>query len=38
MLPRESPPAGGGEVLVYQTDDGQVKLQVPLENETLWLT
>ncbi len=26
------------ELLVYQTDDGQVKLEVRLENETVWLT
>jgi hypothetical protein len=28
----------GGELLVYQTDDGRVKLEVRLENETIWLT
>lgn len=27
-----------GELLVYQTEDGQVKLDVRLENESLWLT
>ncbi len=27
-----------GELLVYQTDDGQVKLDVRLENESLWLS
>ena len=27
-----------GELLVYQTDDGRVKLDVRLENETVWLT
>ena len=27
-----------GEFLVYQTDDGRVKLDVRLEHETLWLT
>ena len=27
-----------GEFLIYQTDDGQVKLDVRLENETIWLT
>jgi hypothetical protein len=27
-----------GEILVYQTDDGRVKLDVRLENETVWLT
>jgi hypothetical protein len=28
----------GGEILIYQTDDGEVKLDVRLESETLWLT
>jgi len=27
-----------GEFLVYQTDDGRLKLDVRLENETVWLT
>jgi hypothetical protein len=27
-----------GEVLVYQTDDGRIKLDVRLEDETVWLT
>jgi len=27
-----------GEFLVYQTDDGRIKLDVRLEHETLWLT
>jgi hypothetical protein len=27
-----------GEVLVYQTDDGKIKLDVRLEDETVWLT
>ena len=26
-----------GEILVYQTDDGKVKFEVRLKNETLWL-
>lgn len=29
---------GKGELLVYQTDDGRMKLEVRLENETVWLT
>ncbi len=29
---------GGGEVLIYQTDDGSVKLDVRLINETIWMT
>ena len=27
-----------GELLIYQTEDGRVKLQVRLEQETVWLT
>lgn len=27
-----------GEFLVYQTEDGRIKLEVRLENETVWLT
>ena len=29
---------GKGEFLVYRTEDGRLKLEVRLENETLWLT
>ena len=29
---------GKGEIVVYQTHDGQVKLDVRLERETLWMT
>ena len=28
----------GGEFLLYQTEAGQVKLEVRLQNETVWLT
>ena len=27
-----------GEILIYKTDSGHVKLDVRLENETIWLT
>ena len=27
-----------GEVLLYQSDDGSVRLDVRLEDETVWLT
>jgi predicted metal-dependent hydrolase len=27
-----------GELLVYRSEDGQIKLEVRLENETVWLT
>jgi len=26
------------EILLYQTEDGQTKVEVRLENETVWLT
>ena len=26
------------EILIYQTEDGQVKIETHLENETVWLT
>jgi len=26
------------QILLYQSDDGQLKIQVRLENETVWLT
>lgn len=29
---------GRGEVILYQTEDGQTQLDVKLENETVWLT
>ena len=31
-------PAKPGEFLFYQTDDGQTRIQVRLEGETVWLT
>jgi hypothetical protein len=34
MLPEKS----NSEILLYQTEDGQLKIQVRLENETVWLT
>ena len=27
-----------GEVIMYQTDEGQTQLDVRLENDTIWLT
>ncbi len=26
------------EILIYQTEDGQTKIDVRMENETVWLT
>ena len=34
LAPRES----GGEFLLYQTEDGQVRFDVHLQDETVWLT
>lgn len=34
MLPEKS----NGELLLFQTDDGQLKIQVRLEKDTVWLT
>jgi hypothetical protein len=34
LAPRES----GGEFLLYQTEDGRIKLDVRLQDETVWLT
>ena len=34
MLPEKS----NSEILLYQSDNGQLKIQVRLENETVWLT
>ena len=34
-VPEES---AKGELLVYQTENGSIKLEVKLENETVWLT
>ena len=36
--PVPSNPAPGGEFLFYQSQDGQTRLQVRLENETVWLS
>ena len=29
---------GGGGLLIYQSEDGKIRLDVRLENETVWLT
>jgi hypothetical protein len=31
-------PPPGGQFLVYQTEDGRLKLEVRIEGETVWLT
>ncbi len=31
-------PASGSEIILYQTEDGRTRIEVRLENETVWLT
>lgn len=38
MNEQNTPPPAGGEVLVYQAEDGRIKLDVRLQDETVWLT
>lgn len=38
MMSDQNVPPIGGEVLVYQTEDGKIRLDVRLEEETVWLT
>lgn len=33
-----TPPTTGGQMLIYQTEDGRIKIEARLEGETLWLT
>jgi len=37
MTDRDSAPPGG-ELLLYQTEDGSTRIECRFENETLWLT
>jgi hypothetical protein len=34
----KSTPPSGGQFLLYQTEDGKLKIDVRLEGETVWLT
>jgi hypothetical protein len=34
----EQPPKPNSDILFYQTEDGRTRLEVRLENETVWLT
>jgi hypothetical protein len=34
----DSPKSGKGQFLVYEAEDGRVKIDVRLEDETVWLT
>lgn len=35
---RDNSNAAGNEILIYQTEDGHTKIDVKLEDETVWLT
>ena len=35
---RDNPNIIGNEILIYQTEDGQTKIDVKFQNETVWLT
>ncbi len=37
-MSKHLPNVPGGEFLLYQTEDGQVRLDVRLQDETVWLT
>ncbi len=34
----QNQPASGSEIILYQTEDGRNRIEVRLENETVWLT
>ena len=40
MKPKKSPPPvpPGGEIILYQTEDGQTRIQCRFEDEAIWLT
>ena len=38
LVPNDGYDPDKGQFLVYETEDGQVKIDVRLENETVWLT
>ena len=38
MTDPQSKPGGASEIVLYQTEDGRNRIQVRLENETVWLT
>ena len=38
LVPGDGPNSGKGQFLVYEAEDGRVKIDVRLEDETVWLT
>ena len=37
-MAKRKPPAPGGEILLYQTEDGTTRLEVQIQGETVWLS
>ena len=38
LVPTDGTTPSKGQFLVYEAEDGRVKIDVPLEDETVWLT
>jgi hypothetical protein len=38
LPPIDHPDSGKGQLVVYESEDGRIKIDVRLENETVWLT
>lgn len=38
LPPRDKTDSGKGQLVVYESEDGRIKIDVRLENETVWLT
>ncbi len=38
MINQKLPATPGGEIILYQTEDGQSHIEVRLEDESVWLT
>lgn len=38
MKKKKEPVPGGGELILYQTEDGKTRIDVRLQGETVWLT
>ncbi|MCE5264754.1 MAG: virulence RhuM family protein [Deltaproteobacteria bacterium] len=38
MTTRKEPPPDKGELIIYQTEDGKTKVEVRLQDETVWLS
>ena len=34
----DTPESGSSQIVIYQTEDGNTRLEVRLEQETVWLT